>query len=188
MNGAKYTGRSRYGDGEKILSKKNIVKYSVFFIALSVFSVMQTSFVKVNSNPVGLTLLFVSAVGMLFGERDGGIVGLIGGLIVDCLSGGVIYTSALIYAVIGYLCGICVSRFLGRNLPSYIVYMLVVGIAKQATNVLYFVMLSDNFNLLEIFVKRLVPDYLSFIIFSPIIYGFTYILYNILNFKKNIKY
>ena len=175
-----YTGRQR----RKFIGKRDILKYVIFVFILCVLSVMQTSFVKVNGNAVGLVLLFISAIGMLFGERDGGVCGLIGGVIVDSLGGGVIYISPLVFAIVGYLCGICVSRLLQKNFPSYIVYMLIVGILKQAVNLFYFVMLSDKFNLMKIFIDVLIPDYIAFILFSPVIYGFAYLLYKILNTKK----
>ena len=186
--GVRYTGKSYRGEGDRFFSKKNIIKYIVFIFVSCTLAVMQTSFVKINGNPIGLTLLFVSAIGMLFGERDGGIIGLISGLIVDCLGGGIIYIASLVYAVIGYLCGICVSRFLQKNLPSYIVYMLIVGLVKQAVNLFYFVMLSDNFNLMQITVGILIPDYLTFVLFSPAIYLIAYLIYRIFNYKKNKKY
>ena len=188
MSGARYTGGSRGIENDRVFSKRSIIKYAVLIFTVCALSVAQTSFVKVNGMPIGIVLLFVSATGMLFGERDGGIIGLIGGLIVDCLGGGIIYIAPLIYAVIGYFCGICVSRFLQRNLPSYIVYMIIVGIIKQAVNLLYFVMLSDNLNLMQIFVSILVPDYLAYVLLSQIFYGITYILYKILSLKKNKKY
>lgn len=188
MNGVRYTGGSDRSEVGRVFTKRNIIKYVIFVFIICILSVMQTSFVKINSNPIGLTLLFVSAVGMIFGERDGGVVGLIGGLIVDCLGGGIIYIAPLVYAMTGYICGICVSRFLQRNLPSYIVYMLIVGIVKQAVNIFYFVMLSDNFNLMQIFVTNLVPDYLTFIIFSPAVYGIAFITDKALNHGKNKKY
>ena len=185
MTGARYTGgRSR----SRSVTKRDIVKYIIFIVLLSVLSVMQTSFVKINGSPIGITLLFISAVGMLYGERDGGVTGLIGGLLVDCLGGGVIYASPLVYALIGYMCGVCVKKFLSSNLPSYIVYMLIVGIVKEAQNLFYYVMLSDNLNLVQIFIDTLLPDYVAFIIFSPVIYGVAYLTYKITSYKKNKKY
>ena len=187
MTGARYSGGKKRGGAHRI-TKRDIVKYVIFILLLSILSVMQTSFVKINGNPVGITLLFVSAVGMLYGERDGGMTGLIGGLLIDCLGGGIIYISPLIYALVGYFCGVTVSKILSSNLPSYIVYMLIVGIVKEAQNLFYYVMLSDNLNLVQIFIDTLLPDYVAFIIFSPVIYGVTYLTYKITNYKKNKKY
>ncbi len=186
--GARYGARSSSRENMRSFGKREIIKYISLVVVLCILAVMQTSFVKIDDHPVGLVLLFVSAVGMLFGERDGGVLGLIGGIIIDSLGGGVIYISPLVFALIGYLCGICVQRLLSSNFPSYLVYMLIVGIIKQAVNLLYFVMLSDNFNLMQIFIYTLVPNYIAFVLFSPLVYGIAYLLYKAINYKKKKKY
>ncbi len=188
MSGARYTERSHIREHHRAIGRREIIKYIILIFVLCILSVMQTSFAKLFGNPIGLTLLFVSALGMLFGERDGAIFGLVGGVLIDSLSGGIIYTSPLVYMLIGYFCGICSKRFLSKNLPSYIVYMLIVGLIKQAVNLFYFVMLTDNFNLMQIFIEVLVPDYISFIIFSPVIYGLSYLLFKLIYIKKKKKF
>lgn len=177
----RYRDRSHLKERVRSINTRNIVKYILFFILICIFSVMQTSFARVGNVPIGLTLLFISAIGIFFGERDGAIFGLLGGVIIDSLSGGVIYTSPFIYMIVGFMCGICIKRFLKKNLPSFIVYILLVGILKQAVNLFYFVMLSDKLNLVNILVESLLPDYFVFIAFSPAVYLVAFILYKIIN-------
>ena len=145
---------------------------------------MQSTFFKINGSPVGLTLIFVAAVGIFFGERDGAILGLLGGIIIDSLAGGVIYTSPMVYMLVGYFCGLCIKRFLSRSLPSFLVYMLLVGLIKQAVNIFYFVMLSDSLNLMEIFLGTLLPDYIAFVVFSPAVYLVAFVIFKIVSIEK----
>ena len=181
MAKVRYKDRSHFRDSVRSVNVRKIIKYITFAVIACILAVMQTSFAKIGSFPIGLTLLFVSAIGIFFGERDGAIVGLFGGIIIDSLSGAVIYTSPIVYMIVGYFCGLCIKRFLSKNLPSFIVYTLVVGLFKELVNLFYFVMLSDKLNVIEILINDLIPDYLIYIAFSPIVYLVVFALHRIIN-------
>lgn len=187
MARVRYKDRSHVKERVRAVNIRDIVKYTLLIFTVCVLSVMQTTFVKVNGLPVGLALIFVSAVGIFFGERDGAILGLFGGIIIDSLAGGVLYTSPLVYMLVGYFCGLCIKRFLSKNLPSFLVYMLLVGLIKQAVNIFYFVMLSDSLNLMEILVGTLLPDYIAFVLFSPAVYLIAFALFKIISIEKRKK-
>ncbi len=78
-----------------------------------------------------LGLLFSMAVGFLWGEREGGITGLICGWLSDAVS---IDTAVygmmvlpLLYFLCGYMCGTVGRRRLAHNLPSFVVFSVVGG-------------------------------------------------------------
>ena len=52
MNGVRYTGGSDRGEVGRVFTKRNIIKYVIFVFIICILSVMQTSFVKINSNNV----------------------------------------------------------------------------------------------------------------------------------------
>ncbi len=180
------SGGAYYGNGKRI-SARSIIKYAVLVLSVCILSCMQTSFFKLFGSPVGLAFLFVLATGFLFSEREGAIIGTVGGVIIDSLGGGVIYLSPLVYMLIGYFCGFLSKKFLSRNLPSFLVYALMAELIKQVVNLLYFVMLSDNFNLMQIFMYSIVPDYISTVLLSPALYGAVLGLYKLINIQRKKK-
>ena len=184
MARVRYRDRSRVKERVHAVSTRQIIKYALLIFTACILSVMQSTFFKINGSPVGLTLIFVAATGIFFGERDGAILGLLGGIIIDSLAGGVIYTSPLVYMLVGYFCGLCIKRFLSRSLPSFLVYMLLVGLIKQAVNIFYFVMLSDSLNLMEILLGTLLPDYIAFVVFSPAVYLAAFVIFKIVSIEK----
>ena len=73
-----------------------------------------------------LGLLFSMAVGFLYGEREGGMAGLICGWLSDAISVGASVSGMmvlpLLYFLCGYLSGIIGRRRLAHNLPSFMVF------------------------------------------------------------------
>lgn len=73
-----------------------------------------------------LGLLFSMATGFLYGEREGGIAGLICGWLSDAVSAGAAVKGMmllpLLYFLCGYLSGVIGRRRLAHNLPSFTVF------------------------------------------------------------------
>ena len=175
---------SQRGEGINI----RIILGLIFIIPTVLFlAIMQTSVLKIFLAPPVLTLLFTCAVGMIFGEREGAAVGVFSGFIIDCLGGGVFSLSPIFFMLCGYFCGICARFVLSRNMPSFVVYMLVVGVLKEMINIFYFGMSSQSLNLFEALTNTLIPDYFAFVICSPAVYFVAYILKKIIYIKKTNK-
>jgi uncharacterized membrane protein len=78
-----------------------------------------------------LGLLFSMAVGFLYGEREGGITGMVAGWLTDAMStDAAVYgmmVLPLLYFLCGYLSGTVGRRRLAHNLPSFTVFATVGG-------------------------------------------------------------
>ena len=182
--GVKYTSRSRVRAHRESLNKRIIFGVILFIPVILFLAVMQTSVLTIFGKPPGLVLLFVCATGMLFGEREGGACGVFGGFIIDCVGGGLFSLSPLFFMLCGYFSGVCSKYVLSHNLPSFVVYALVVGILKELLGIFYFGMLAESLNLFEVITKTLFPDYFAFLICSPFIYVVAYRLKKIIFYKR----
>lgn len=183
----RYVSQKRGGVQSEAINKKIIIGLILIIPTVLMLAIMQTSVLKIFGAPPGLTLLFTCAVGMILGEREGAAVGVFSGFIIDCLGGGVFSLSPLFFMLCGYFSGICARFILSRNMPSFVVYMLVVGVLKEMINVFYFGMTSQSLNLFEVLINTLIPDYFAFIICSPVVYFIAYVIKKIIFIKKTNK-
>ena len=183
----RYVSRSNVRAHREAINKRIILGVILVIPTVLMLSVIQTSVLKIFGKPPGLALLFTCAMGMIFGEREGAATGVLSGFILDCLGGGVFSLSPIFFMLCGYFCGICARFVLSRNMPSFVVYSLVVGVLKEMINVFYFGMTSKNLNLFEALTDTLIPDYFAFVICSPVIYLIAYILKKIIFIKKTNK-
>lgn len=87
------------------------------------------------SSPL-LCLGLALAAGFLIGEREGGAVGLFSGFLCECADGDWIFIYPLLFFIFGYLTGILTDLILGKNLPSYLVFMWVSSLAVCAVDIL----------------------------------------------------
>ena len=78
-----------------------------------------------------LGLLFSMAVGFLYGEREGGITGMMAGWLTDAVSvDAAVYgmmVLPILYFLCGYMSGTVGRRRLAHNLPSFLVFATVGG-------------------------------------------------------------
>lgn len=183
----KYISRSQVRAQREAANKKIIIGVILMIPAILFLSIMQTSVLKIFGKPPGLTLLFACAVGLVFGEREGAAVGVFSGFILDCLGGGVFSLSPIFFMLCGYFCGICARFVLSKNMPSFVVYSLVVGVLKELIVVFYFGMTSQSLNLFEVVTNTLIPDYFAFVICSPAVYAVAYILKKIIFYNRTNK-
>ena len=183
----KYVPRSEVGARREAINKRIIIGVILVVPVVLMLAIVQTSVLKIFGKPPGLALLFVCAMGMVFGEREGAATGVLSGFILDCLGGGVFSLSPVFFMLCGYFCGICARFVLSRNMPSFVVYSLVVGVLKEMINIFYFGMTSQSLNLFEVLTDTLIPDYFAFVICSPAIYLIAYILKKIIFIKKTNK-
>lgn len=122
-----------------------------------------------------LGLLFSMAVGFLYGEREGGVTGLLAGWLSDATSGGVatggVMLLPLLYFLCGYLSGTVGKRRLAHNLPSFVVFSAVGGGLKCLLSV---GVAAVNLKALPptVWVRRgLVPAWVLTVLFAAVVYG-----------------
>lgn len=152
-------------EGTEKLKVWQIAVYSVFFLILIfICSIMQTTCLSIFGNTPALTLAIVCAIGFIAGEKMGAIFGIVGGIIVDIIGSTGFSFSPVIYMLCGYFCGALVGWFLSQNFPSFIVYGAIAGVLREIFTVVYFILFSKEFSLLDTFVNVIIPEYLAYLL------------------------
>ena len=154
----------------KRFDKKLFVQCIVFSVLIIVLTLFQISFFKVFGATPGIVLCLVCAIGFLCGERCGAICGVMGGFFIDMLGSVGIGFSPILYMLAGYLCGYFLKIFFKRNFLSFIIYSLCVGGIQSLITIARFAFGAKNFNIINIFVKTLIPEFFAFILCVPIVY------------------
>ncbi len=72
-------------------------------------------FLKIRGVTPDIVLITIISMGLIYGKREGIILGLIGGLLSDILFGRVLGLHALPYMLIGYLMGLASERVYKEN-------------------------------------------------------------------------
>lgn len=170
MSRIKTTDRSKLKGRSRAIEKKIIIGALIFIIFTAVIGCIQTCNFKIFGAVPNILLSFVLSIGFLFGEREGGAVGIFAGFIYDCMGGSGFSVTPIAFLMFGYVCGILSKWFLSQNFPSFMVYILIFGTANEALTFFYYLLLSKNFNILTTIFRVLLPEYISFVIFAPIMY------------------
>ena len=131
-----HSDRIRYravGSGRRVLIQQIKLALTLFFTGCMMIALETTVcaripiplFEWVPAAPA-LGLLFTMATGFLYGEREGGIAGLVCGWLSDAVSAnaavGGMMVLPLLYFLCGYLSGPFGRRRLAHNLPSFVVF------------------------------------------------------------------
>ncbi len=154
----------------KRFDKKLFAQCIIFSVLIIISTIFQISFFKVFGKTPAIVLALVCAIGFLCGERCGGICGVVGGFFIDMLGFVGIAFSPILYMLAGYLCGYFSKVFLKRNFLSFIIYSLCVGGIQSLFTLVRFAFGAKSFNIIDIFVKTLMPEFFAFILCVPIVY------------------
>ncbi len=133
-----------------------------------------------------ITFSLVCAIGFVFGEKYGGVFGLLGGVLIAALGSGGISLSPIMFALCGYLCGALPEVVLRRNFLSYLVYTSMMGAIHIFFTLLYYIMLSQSYEIWSVFGKRIIPEFFSCVITMIMFYAVVIIIYKL--FKGKRKY
>ena len=161
-------GRNR--GSESKIGKLGIAECILISILIILFVLLEVSFFKIFDKTPALSLALICAAGFLCGERTGALCGIFGGFMLDMLGSDTLTFFPLIYMLAGYLCGYFPKMILSRNFPSFAVYAACVGGIRSIISIGYFALMTKSFNVIDIFSKRIIPEFFAFIIFVPIAY------------------
>lgn len=170
MSRIKTTDRSKLKGKNRAVEKKIIIGSLIFFVLIVIVGCFQTSDIKVFGTVPNMLLSLVLSIGFLFGEREGGAAGIFAGFIYDCMGGTGFLITPIAFLMLGYVCGILSKWFLSQNFPSFVLYTLIFGAANEALTFFYYLLLSKDFSIFNTIFKVLLPEYISFVIFAPIMY------------------
>ena len=154
----------------KRFDKKLFVQCIVFSVLIIISTLFQISFFKVFGATPAIVLAIICAIGFLCGERCGAICGVVGGFFIDILGSVGIGFSPVLYMLAGHLCGYFSKVFLKRNFLSFIIYSLCVGGIQSCITLARFAFGAKSFNIINIFIKTLMPEFFAFILCVPIVY------------------
>ncbi len=137
----------------------------------TVFSHIRIPIGHMGKAAPSLGILFCMGVGFLFGDRMGGVTGLITGWLADATGGTGVMHLPLFYFLCGYLAGYIGKRRLAKNMPSFVVFAIGAGgmeILFQITIVfLQYRTLPPGVWIL----RGLFPVWILTVLFSPLVYG-----------------
>ncbi len=166
---AAYRSRSR-----KRISRKRIMLTALLLILLTFLSAaLQTTVLTLLPVTPALVLGLVCSTGFHLGEKAGGLLGVFAGLLTDTLGNVGFSFVPLVFMLCGYLCGILPGKFLVRNFPSFIVYILLCGAIRSGFTLIYFGIFSKQFDLWNTVIKLLLPEFVAFLpcplVFYPLV-------------------
>lgn len=186
----RFEGVEGYGDrtlhmggySEKRQTYRSIKLFLMAVLLLCTFAALETTWLSKIPLPMlpagapALCLLFVLAAGYVFGEREGCVCGLMGGIITECVTmeplfGGIM-VFPLIYCTLGYVSGVLSKKILAGNLPSFLVYAVVGGLLDGCFRLVLTVLKTGTVPLFAYFTGSFLPKLILTVIFSPLVYLF----------------
>ncbi len=159
--------------------------YIIFFTVLLLFgAVLQCSGISFFGVIPDIAFSIICAIGFIAGERYGAIFGLCGGVLISALGSSGISLSPILFTLCGYLCGALPGVMLRRNYLSYLVYTPIMGSIHIFFTLIYYIMLSESYDILSVFGRRIIPELFSCIILMAVAYGAIKLIYRSFKGKK----
>lgn len=170
----KTTARTRVRGEAQAITKRIFIAAAILGILLIIFSLAQTTALRIFDKVPALTFALVCAIGFLLGEKSGAVAGIFGGVLLDCFGSVGLALTPLFFMLCGYICGVLTKYFLSQNFPSFLVYCLIFGTLRESLTVFYFGLISSQLNIMEIFTSVLIFELFAFMAVCPIAYLLTY--------------
>ncbi len=159
----------------------------IIFALLLIFSaLLQCAGISMLGVTPDITFALVCAIGFVYGERYGGIFGLCGGVLIAALGSGGISLSPIMFTLCGYLCGALPEVILRRNFLSYLVYTPMMGAIHIFFTLIYYIMLSQSYEIWSVIGKRIIPEFFSCVVPMIMFYAVVIVIYKL--FKGKRKY
>ncbi len=184
----RFEGVEGYGDrtlhmggySEKRQTYRNIKLFLISLLLFCIFAAMETTWVSkiplfiLPAGAPALCLLFVLAAGYVFGEREGCVCGLMGGIITECatmepLFGGIMIFP-LVYCALGYISGVLSKKLLAGNLPSFLVYATVGSLLDGCFRLALSVLKAGAVPPFAYMTGSFLPKLILTVVFSPLVY------------------
>ena len=165
-------------------------KCSVYSIALFVLSIAQVTFfskINVLGATPDLMLGAVLLIAMKDDQQVSSICGIVSGFLY-CAMGGFVYPFYMMFSFLcGYVLWIISDRFLGKNYVSYLAIAVLAFSLKALFNVIEASLFAYTINILNMFTKAIIPEFISSMTFCTVSYLIFNSLSRLLNSKSNKK-
>ena len=160
------------------------VVYGIFLFILSVAQVTFFSKINILNATPDLMLGAVLLIAMKENQKVSSICGIISGFFY-CTMGGFVYP---FYIVFSFLCGYTLwfvsDRFLGKNYASYLALALLTFLLKAIFNIVESSLFAYTVNLLNMFSKAILPEFISSMAFCSLSYVLFTAIARLLNSKS----
>ena len=159
-----------------------IFKSIIILVEIIISYLLQTSvFTRLTLADVvpDVFMILVSSLGYIAGSNFAAVTGFFCGLILDLTFGGLVGVFALMYTVIGFVCGL--SNKIYDN-EDYTLPLFIIGMSEFTYNILYYLLfyvLKGNLDFAYFSIRYLFPRVIYTILVSVV-------LYRLLNFNYNI--
>ena len=182
--------RRAYGFNDKMTVSEKIFfgltcTLSAFFIAI-----IQTCFFF-NFRPFGcapdLCLALAVATGLKFGAKCGGIVGLLSGFFLDCISSSGLSLAIPFYLALGITVGLLFNDDSELNLPHFILFLVGIGmgvIVKGFFSTVSICVTFSSFNIADVLFKTVLPEAISTLVFSLTVYPIAALISSVIRKKQ----
>lgn len=165
-------------------------RFGIMLVIIILCFLLQSTFFKALALAEvvpNLLLIITVAVGYMRGRKEGMIIGLICGLLIDFVYGDVIGVCALIYMVIGYLNGIFNMLFYRDVLT---IPILLIGVSDLIYNFLYYVfefLLRSRLNLFFYIRRIMIPELVYTVLVSVLLYKLLHNLNAFLEHREKLE-
>ncbi len=161
----------------------------ISFTVLLIFSsALQCADISLFGVIPDITFALVCAIGFICGERYGAIFGLCGGCLIMAQGTGGASLSPLMFTFCGYLCGALPNVIFRRNFLSYIIYTPIMGAIHMFFTLVYYIMLSESYEIWSVFSRHIIPEFFSCILCMIAAYTAVRPIYKLFNLRKQINY
>lgn len=148
--------------GYRARTRSKIVVYSVTIgILLVVLAAVQTSFfgrIRLFGAVPDLMLCTVLCVSYFCGRYAGGITGIAAGCLIEAIGSSGISILLVVYFLYGYLAGHFSRTVVPKRWTVYLFYLAVGVFLRAATTVVYTCMTYRTVDLIEIFLRSVLPE------------------------------
>lgn len=173
------------GYSEKKQTFENVRSFVLSLLFLCILTALETTCLSRIPLPIlpsgspALGFLMILTWGYTFGEKQGCICGLVGGIIIECaemepMLGGIMILP-LVYCIMGYASGVMSKRFLAGNVWSFEIYALMGLILDGVLRLLLIFIKTDHISFGAFLMGDLLPRIIISLLFAPAVYGIVYL-------------
>ena len=128
-----------------MLKLAKALKYAVTIIILCSLQVSVTRYISVFGVSPNIVLAFVISVSVVCGPVEGGVIGLICGIIIDALCSGMTVLNSIAYMYSGAFCGYFATSYLRKNISAAFIFTFVASIlCEEAAHFLHFAIWNSS--------------------------------------------
>lgn len=140
----------------------------IFFCFLLQCTIFQI-FAVANIAP-NLILILTVSFGLMRGKREGMFVGFLGGMLSDLFFGSALGFTALLYVIIGYLCGFCYRIFYDDDVKMPVVLIALSDIGYGIVMYMFQFLLRGRIDFLYYLKRIIIPEMIYTVVITLIFY------------------